>query len=280
MDVFAYCQDLVRRHDRERYYATLFAPTEIRSHLCALYAFNVEVSRIRELVSDPLPGEVRLKWWADAVSGTSHGDVQANPVAAALVQTIEANNLPVGPITDLIDCRANDLYDETMEHTDQLIGYCTKTGASLLILGAQIAGVTLSNDMRRGLRSVGVAYALTGLLRMLPLHARVRRCAMPKDILQRHGLSSEDLFAGGNTPAIRDLYRDVKQMIGAETADCARAISRTHAGVSPVLLPVALVPKYLAIMDRPDFDPFVNAVNLSPLAMLWTMWTTHRSIRR
>ena len=53
---------LVREHDRDRYFATLFAPESARADLFALYAFNLELARVRDLVSDPLPGEVRLQW--------------------------------------------------------------------------------------------------------------------------------------------------------------------------------------------------------------------------
>jgi phytoene synthase len=60
----------------------------------ALYGFNAEISRIREIVSEPLPGEVRLQWWRDFLEGTSHGAVGANPVASALAQTIDRYKLP------------------------------------------------------------------------------------------------------------------------------------------------------------------------------------------
>jgi phytoene synthase len=48
-DAFAYCMELVRKADRDRFLATLFAPEEHRGALAALYAFNIEVSRVRDL---------------------------------------------------------------------------------------------------------------------------------------------------------------------------------------------------------------------------------------
>ena len=44
-DAFAYCAELVRTADRDRYLAALFAPAEHRGALYALYAFNVEIGR-------------------------------------------------------------------------------------------------------------------------------------------------------------------------------------------------------------------------------------------
>ena len=62
-------------------------PTQRRA-LLALYAFNVEISRVREQVSQPLPGEIRLQWWTDMLAGAGHGGVEGNPVAAELMLAI------------------------------------------------------------------------------------------------------------------------------------------------------------------------------------------------
>ena len=46
-----FCAELVRAHDFARYASTLFVPTVPRRALLAIYAFNVEISRVREQVS-------------------------------------------------------------------------------------------------------------------------------------------------------------------------------------------------------------------------------------
>src|SRR5579871_5951216 len=58
---YAECEALVREGDRDRWLASLFAPAAARRHLYALYAFSFEIARVREIVSDPLPGEVRYQ---------------------------------------------------------------------------------------------------------------------------------------------------------------------------------------------------------------------------
>src|ERR1700744_2088552 len=81
----AYCADLVRSHDFTRYASTLFVPSAARRSLLALYAFNVEITRVRDQVSQPLPGEIRMQWWTDLLAGAGHGGGEGNPVAAELV---------------------------------------------------------------------------------------------------------------------------------------------------------------------------------------------------
>ena len=43
---------------------------------------------MREQVSQPLPGEIRLQWWTDMLAGAGHGGVEGNPVAAELLLAI------------------------------------------------------------------------------------------------------------------------------------------------------------------------------------------------
>ncbi|MGZ8323236.1 MAG: squalene/phytoene synthase family protein, partial [Rhodoplanes sp.] len=63
MDSYAHCEALVRAADKDRFLASLFAPAERRRRLFALYAFNAEIARVREVVRTPIAGEIRLQWW-------------------------------------------------------------------------------------------------------------------------------------------------------------------------------------------------------------------------
>src|ERR1700676_258417 len=90
----SHCEKLVREADRDRFLATLFAPAERRGALHALYAFNIEIARVREVVREPLAGEIRLQWWNDAIDGRAAGEAAANPVAAALLAAMARYQLP------------------------------------------------------------------------------------------------------------------------------------------------------------------------------------------
>src|SRR5215470_538548 len=111
---YSYCEMLVREADKDRFLASLFAPADRRPHLFALYAFNIEISRVRESSHNALPGEMRLQWWRDALSGRGYGSVAANPVATALLDTMLRYRLSAVPLLDLLHARSFDLYDEPM----------------------------------------------------------------------------------------------------------------------------------------------------------------------
>ena len=122
-DAFAHCEALVRAADRERFLTALFAPANRRNALFALYAFNVEIARVREAVRDPLAGEIRLQWWSDALAGSARGDAEANPVMAALKATVVRYGLSLDALQALIAARRFDLYDEPMATMAELEAY-------------------------------------------------------------------------------------------------------------------------------------------------------------
>src|SRR6185503_550936 len=92
-DDIAYLTALVRENDRPRYYATLFAPADKRSDLCALYGFAAEVARVPDQVSEPGPGEIRLRWWRDSLADAVSSGVGSTPALRAVAATINRHRL-------------------------------------------------------------------------------------------------------------------------------------------------------------------------------------------
>jgi 15-cis-phytoene synthase len=111
-DAFAHCEALVRTHDKDRFLASLFAPAAGRRGLHALYAFNLEVARIRAAVREPMAGAIRLQWWRDALSGERAGEAMASPVAAAINLALAQTGVDPAPLIDLIELRRAELFGE------------------------------------------------------------------------------------------------------------------------------------------------------------------------
>src|SRR6516225_265183 len=135
----AFCADLVRTHDFARYASTLFVGPEERRALLALYAFNVEITRGRDSVSQPLAGEVRMQWWTDMRVGQGRGGVEGNPVAAELLLVVRSYGLPVELLSRLVEEHQFDLYNDPMPTLAALEGYVAETSSALFALAARIA---------------------------------------------------------------------------------------------------------------------------------------------
>ncbi|MFK8251468.1 phytoene/squalene synthase family protein [Ancylobacter terrae] len=267
-----HCAQLVRDLDRDRYIADLFVPAAPRAAFFALHAFNAEVARIRDAVTNPLAGEVRLQWWSDALIGEERGDVRANPVAAALIDAIVQHSLPREALFAMLDARVFDLYDDPMPTVRDLEGYAGETASALIRLGTLVLSDAAGRASAEAAGHAGVAQAITGLLRSFPLHARRGQCYVPLDLLKAHGATREDAVSGTPTPGLLAALADLRTLARRHHALARAALNEVPGIERPAFLPLALVPGDLDRMDRRAHDPFRAVPAAPPLARLWRLW--------
>jgi phytoene synthase len=271
----AFCADLVRTYDFVRYASTLFLPAVQRRALLSIYALNVEISRVREQVSQPLPGEMRLQWWTDMLEGAGHGGVEGNPVAAELLHTIGEYRLPIQPLSRLIEEHQFDLYNDPMPSLAALEGYVTDTSGALFLLGVRIAAQPSAATDHLA-RHAGLAQGIAQVISALPLDAARRQLFVPLQLLQQHGSRVEQVYSGKQTPQARAA---IDQLVGEARNHLRTAfelLAHVPPQVRPVFLPLALVHRDVKRMARADFDPFVPHIT-SRLRILWTLWRASRT---
>jgi phytoene synthase len=271
----AFCADLVRTLDFPRYASTLFAPAEERCALLALYAFNAEISRVRDSVSQPMAGEVRMQWWTDMLAGHAHGGVEGNPVAAELLLALRTFGLPVEPLSRLIEEHQFDLYNDPMPTMAALEGYVNDTSGALFALAARIAAPP-SAEAEHLARHAGLALGFVQVIASLPRDASHRQLFVPLQLLEAQGSGMEEVFACKETPKVRAA---IDQLIGEALTHLRTAFSllaHVPSKVRPVFLPLVLVRRDLERMSRADADPFVPRTP-SRLSILWTLWRASRS---
>lgn len=286
MNSYAHCEALVRTADKDRFLAGLFAAADKRRHLYALYAFNAEIARVREVIRTPMAGEIRLQWWRDALSDAApprsdraesrplQGEVRANPVADALLTTITACRLPVEPLLALIEARSFDLYDDPMPSLDALYGYVRKTSSNLIELAALIlAG---PDPIATGLAGpAGIGLGLARLMQAFPVHASRRQLYLPLELLGRHGGEPADIFLGKTTPPLQAVLADLCGRTRLELDQVASGRGRLAAEALPAFLPVALAKPLLARLEAQAADPFAP-VEIPQWRRQWTLWRAAR----
>ena len=272
---FAHCEALVRAADRDRFLATLFAPRERRGAMFALYAFNVEIARIREVVRDPVAGEIRLQWWSDVLAGDGRGEIEAHPVASALRASVARYGLPPERLQTTISARRFDLYDEPMATLADLEAYADGASSSLIDLAAQILNGGGVPDMDALSHHAGRAQAIAGLLKAFPFHAARGQLFVPLELLERHGADPEDVRIGRATPQLRTALADLRDSARRHLRQAHDMVRLVPHDVMPALLPVALAGATLARMERGDYDPFVP-VEIAPWRRQWLIWRAAR----
>ncbi len=261
----SYCAAEVRRLDRERYLAALFAPSGRREALFALYAFNLEVAKTAEVVSEPMLGQIRLQWWREALDGIYAGAVREHPVVAALAEAVEAHDLDRARFETIVDGRAADLDPAPPPDLDALEGYAAATAVPLVELACQILGAGEGEAMAAA-RAAGLGLGLAGVLRAVPFHARQRRLYVPLALLDDAGIAAATLFDRAPPAAFAEAVAPIAGRARAHIAAARRARRGVPRTARAALLPLAVAEAYLDRLARNGHDVFDTGLEFSPLA--------------
>lgn len=225
---------LVRRHDPDRFLTALFAPPDKRDDLLTLYAFNHELARAREVVSEPPLALIRLQWWREVVEGARRQHETAAPLGDAL----DRGALLASDLLPVIDAREMEAEPE-VPTLDDFRRYVLGGAGGL----ATAAGRLLGHDQPEQLRSLGAAYGVAGVLRSVPALAAHQRCLLPADLLAEQGLSPEAAVAEPDAAPLRN----VLQRLASEGRSLlAAGPRRVRRGAVAAALPAVLARRDLA----------------------------------
>jgi len=158
----------LRKRDPERFVTLMFAPEQRRAGLGVLYAFNLELGRIRErTLHEPMAGHIRLQWWRDAIAGrrgetplaeaglsfiqstlrTSAASPVAAGVAAALRQRVSIRRLSPAQMKGVLQRIARDLEGNGWDYN---LGYgVIDAEAAIKLLELKLKPRKIINKARR-----------------------------------------------------------------------------------------------------------------------------------
>ena len=275
-DMTSYCQDMVEEEDHRRYLSLLFAPAHARPALFALYAFNLELAKTRDSVSEPMIGEIRLQWWREALDGIVDGQVRDHPVVTALADTADVQHLR-SDLMQMIDARTHDLYDEGLENLGALWAYIDDTGASLGRCAAQILGAKEGPSMACA-GAAGSAYAASGLLLAMAYEFANGRQALPQAELGGEGLDPSRPLAEEDAAAIRPILVQITQEIGRRIDLVRHADARTRRQLLPLVIQAGDARATLNRLTKMDYNPFQLAKDQEAplLAFIRSVWAALR----
>lgn len=251
-----HCAALLRERDRDLWLASLFAPAEARPFVQAIYAFVVEARDIRARVSQPLLGEMRLRWWADAIDA-ANSDARAHPVAGALLAAADRFDLPRDELVGLVEAHIFDLYDDPMPDLAALEDYCRRTAINPMLWTARALG----GGAAPAFLSAGRALGLTRALREpSPAFLPLSLCEGPDPEMAR---------------------RQARRALAASARaafEAARDAAREPLAGAAALLPAATVPLYLEQMAKKDYDDGSMVASPSALRRQWRLWRAARGV--
>lgn len=271
----SYCAEQVRRYDRDRFLTALFAPQPNRDDLLALYAFNLELAKIRETVTEPMLGRIRLQWWRETLDGFERGEVRQHAVAEPLAETVRRHRLAPAQLARLVEGREHDVAPEPPVDLAALEDYAADTSATLV----ELALAVLDGGhpaAREAARHVGIAHALAGLLLAVPFRAAHGRIDLPQDLLDEAGLHAGRVKEAKGDARLAKILR-VIALRAMHHLDAARRHRRqVPRQAVPALLPAIVAERALKRLAAVGYDPFAVALGRPDgslgLRLAWAAW--------
>jgi len=133
---------------------------------------------------------------------------------------------------------------------DELTAYADGSSGEVTALALAMLGIADPEILARG-RKVGIGYALAGLLRAVPFHARQHRCLLPEAILAAHGATPDMVLDMKPAAPVAAAAADL-----AATAKGLLAPGRVPAAAWPALAPAILARRHLKTLARLGHDVF------------------------
>jgi len=261
---YAFCAEISRREARNFYYSFLLLPPSRRRAMCALYAFMRHTDDLADNESGADAKRRSLASWRDALDEALDGGQTAWPGLPALVDVVNRHGLPRRHLHEVIDGVTMDIEPRPFATFDELYRYCYHVASAVGLSCIHIWGFQSDGGRAEKLaESCGVALQMTNILRDVREDALAGRVYLPREDLDRFGVSPQELSTatlGGPLQRLLafearrayELYERAAPLVGL---------------VKPVGRPVlrAIVGIYRSLLDeiaRRDYDVLTTRVSL------------------
>jgi len=239
------CRNITREHAKTFYMATRFLPNKKQRGIFAIYALcryiDDLVDEAEDLVSKKMldyDGIHReLDNWKQKLEDTYKGERHDNPILIAFSDVLRSYEIPIELPFELMDGVCMDLYKKRFETFDEVYDYSYKVASIVGLMTSEVFGYHSDEALGYAV-DLGIAMQLTNILRDVGEDLKKDRIYLPKEELDRFGVSEKDLFAHKKNEAF---YKLMKFQIQR----ARDYYERSDKGI-PLLMKDSRLPVYLA----------------------------------
>ena len=252
------------------YWAMRLLPTDRRYAMYAVYAFCREVDDIAD--DDGVPfarKQAALAGWHAEIEALYAGRPR-HLVARALSEPVASYALRRADFHAVIDGMEMDAADDIRAPDLATLDlYCARVACAVGHLSVHVFGDP-SADAHAVADALGRALQLTNILRDLDEDARRGRLYLPREILERHGIRSDDPLAALRHPALPAACRDLAAIAARHFADADQAMARcSPRAMRPAAVMGAFYRAMLDALLRAGWRDPASRVSLPKLQKLW-----------
>ncbi|GMR37266.1 hypothetical protein PMAYCL1PPCAC_07461 [Pristionchus mayeri] len=223
-----HCVDLVKKHDKASYLATLLMPPKAQPHVFALLAANVEIALTRDKVSSvSTTAMYRLKFWRDTFSAIYKGEglVPQQPVATALVAFARSSSFDL--LDQLAATRQRTIGDRPFNTMQEVYAYGRDSTGALIRLQTQALRHAAGGDEKttsdEAIDRLAEAHAALTLVRSAGPFTLRRVVLLPEEILVGEGITPNNVVSGKNPEKLQAAVKRLVEM-GSSRLDSSRLL--------------------------------------------------------
>ncbi len=198
-----YCHAVTRQRARNFYYGLKLTPEPKRSALFAVYAYMRLCDDLVDGVdgaagvgTDAAAGLARIDAFARETDAAIAGDLPEGPMWPALHHVVHAYRIQPRLLHEMLKGQQMDLVTRRYATFDDLYGYCYRVASVVGLVCLDVWGHDEAPGTPQLAEYRGIAFQLTNVLRDLAEDAQRDRIYLPREDLDRFGVSQEQLLAG------------------------------------------------------------------------------------
>lgn len=205
----AYTRWLSHVHYENFHIVSVLLPKRLHQDFYNVYAFCRWADDLGDEIGDPDESLRLLTWWREMLDHMYEGRA-SHPVFVALGQTVDRHELPKEPFSDLITAFVQDQTVTSYEDYAALFQYCVYSANPVGRLVLYLCGYRDEERQQLSDRTC-TALQLANFWQDVSVDLLKNRVYIPLDVVRRHGYSLEDLRAGHENGAFRDVMKEVVQ---------------------------------------------------------------------
>ena len=258
-----FLNDKVKTYDRDRYITSMFSTVKDRQSILALYAFNIDISRIWETVEEVQIRHIRLQWWYDTLLELEKGNNTApgHPIVNSLQEILKVQRISFSHFFKLLDTKRYDFDHNYFDTTEILINYSLNSSLPLSLLLLEVFNVNAEEESKL-VKNLSISWALTGTIRSIIKSSSVGRVLIPKELLEKYNMSPKDILNESKKHNLSGVVNEMVCITKGYIDQCATIIDRLPKQALPLSLQFIIVREYLRTIERAKFNLYDNKVIL------------------
>ena len=261
---YHYCREVVKRSAGNFFLAFQLLPRTKRYAIYSVYAFCRAADDAVDELPEPSLRRAALELMKGALERVYRGNPRT-PMEFALADTVGRYRLTKRYFEDLLRGMEGNIETVALDSLDELDEYCYRAAGTVGLLCLEVFGVAGEKAKKYAI-ALGRALQLTNVIRDIREDALQGRVYIPREMLNAHGVTVEDLAAGRGGMGFEKLVRTLISLAKAAYEEAER--QRPRSAAARLITSEAMRRVYRALLAKIEQDPskiLTGRVRLHPM---------------